>query len=77
MIEIYRILIIEDDRTISSILEEHLNKWGYKVTAVQDFSDILPLFIECNPHLVIMDINLPYYDGFYWCAKIREISSVR
>ncbi len=76
MIEIYRILIIEDDRTISSILEEHLNKWGYKVTAVQDFSDILPLFIECNPHLVIMDINLPYYDGFYWCAKIREISSV-
>lgn len=72
----YRILIVEDDRTIASILEEHMRKWGYEVAAVEDFRDILPDFAAFDPHLVLMDINLPYFDGFYWCAKIREISNV-
>lgn len=72
----YRILIIEDDNTISSILEEHLNKWGYDVKTVTDFSDVLSDFTAYEPHIVIMDINLPYYDGFYWCSKIRELSNV-
>lgn len=72
----YRILIIEDDHTISSILEEHLTKWGYDVRGIEDFSDILSGFTAYEPHIVIMDINLPYYDGFYWCSKIRELSNV-
>jgi DNA-binding response OmpR family regulator len=73
---LYRILIVEDDRTIASILEEHMRKWGYEVAAAEDFRDILPGFAAFDPHLVLMDINLPYYDGFYWCAKIREFSNV-
>ena len=72
----YRILIIEDDNTISSILEEHLKKWGYDVSIIADFSDVLPGFTVYEPHIVLMDINLPYYDGFYWCSKIRELSNV-
>lgn len=69
-------MIIEDDKTISSILEEHLKKWGYQVFSIEDFSDILPNYTEFEPHLVLLDINLPYYDGFYWCMKIRELSNV-
>ncbi len=72
----YKILIIEDDKTISSILEEHLKKWGYEVLVAADFSDILTDFASFDPQLLLMDINLPYYDGFYWCGKIRELSNV-
>jgi len=75
-LELYKILIIEDDKTISSILEEHLIKWAYEVLVTADFSDILPGLTSFDPHLILMDINLPYYDGFYWCAKIRELSNV-
>lgn len=72
----YKIMIIEDDQMISSILEEHLKKWGYEVLSITDFSDIMPDYISFEPHLVLMDINLPYYDGFYWCVKIRELTNV-
>ena len=72
----YKILIVEDDRTISVIIEEKLNKWGYVTHRVKDFKDILIEFTSFKPHLVLMDINLPYYDGFYWCAKIRQLSNI-
>jgi len=67
---------VEDDKTISEIMEENLGKWGYKTERTTDFSDILPAFTAFDPHLVLLDINLPYYDGFFWCAKIRELSNV-
>lgn len=57
-------------------MAENLRKWGYKTEVVSDFSDILPDFTAFDPHLVLMDINLPYYDGFYWCAKLRELSNI-
>ena len=72
----YKVLIIEDDITISSIIEDNLNKWGFKPLRITDFEDILSNYISFEPHLVLMDINLPYYDGFYWCAKIREMSNI-
>ncbi len=72
----YKILIVEDDRTISDIMEKHLSKWGYEARSIENFSNILSDFTSFNPNLILMDINLPYYDGFYWCAKIREISNV-
>ncbi|AOY77929.1 response regulator transcription factor [Clostridium formicaceticum] len=72
----YKILIIEDDPTISSIIEEKLEKWGYKTSRVQVFHDILGDYTSFEPHLILMDINLPYYDGFYWCGKIRQLSNV-
>jgi DNA-binding response OmpR family regulator len=69
-------MIVEDDKTISSILKEHLRKWGYEVLSIDEFGDILPAYTAFEPHMVLMDINLPYYDGFYWCVKIRELSNV-
>lgn len=72
----YKVFIIEDDKTISSIIAEHLNKWGYETQRVTDFHNILNEYSSFKPHMVLMDINLPYYDGFYWCTKIRELSNV-
>ncbi len=72
----YKILIVEDDHTISSIMEDRLNKWGYETLTGHDFNDVLSTYISFQPHLVLMDINLPFYDGFYWCAKIREIGKI-
>lgn len=72
----YKIMIIEDDSTICKIIEENLQKWGYNPLIVKDFSQVLLAFTSFQPHLVLMDINLPNFDGYYWCGKIREISDV-
>lgn len=73
---VYKILIVEDDNTISTILGENLNKWGYNTLGISDFNNVIGEYTAFEPHLVLLDINLPYYDGFYWCAKIRQISNV-
>lgn len=72
----YKILIVEDDKTISSILKDKLNKWGLESYETQDFENVFLEYTEIKPHLVLMDINLPYYDGFYWCEKIRKSSNI-
>ena len=70
----YKILIIEDDLTIAKTLRDHLDKWGYEVSYVTDFKNIIEQVISFEPHLILLDIVLPYYDGFYWCGGIRKIS---
>lgn len=70
------IMLIEDDKMLSGQIAAFLQKWGYITTAATRFDDILSEFMQYNPHLVLMDVNLPYYDGFYWCRRIREISQV-
>ncbi len=72
----YNIMIIEDDKKLNNLVRNHLEKYGYKTCSVDDFSNIKNEFIKNNPHLVLMDINLPLYDGFYWCRDIRTISNV-
>ena len=72
----FKIYIVEDDKTISGILKENLGKWGYETYEVSDFKDVFSEYGSIKPHLVLMDINLPYYDGFYWCEKIRQSSNV-
>lgn len=72
----YKILIIEDDTTISSIIQEKLSSWEYHAQCIQDFQDVLVAFVSYAPHLVLLDINLPYFDGYHWCNKIRQISKV-
>lgn len=72
----YRILIIEDDRTIAGAVKSHLEKWGFEAKYTENFKDILSDFSEYSPHLVLMDIGLPFYNGFYWCAEIRRVSKV-
>nr|WP_317379387.1 response regulator transcription factor [uncultured Faecalimonas sp.] len=72
----YKILIVEDDGTIARLLAEHLEKWGYQVCCADDFKQVTKCFETYAPHLVIMDIGLPFYNGFYWCTEIRKTSSV-
>ncbi|MFZ7134222.1 MAG: response regulator transcription factor [Eubacteriales bacterium] len=72
----YKIFIIEDDISICSEIQDYLLKWSYDCQTASNFNDLLREFIALNPHLVLLDINLPYFDGFYWCQKIREFSKV-
>lgn len=71
----YKIMLIEDDIDIAKLLSEHLDKFGFEVHCCQNFGDVVSEFKLQNPHLVILDINLPSYDGFYWCGKLRSITS--
>ena len=72
----YRILIIEDDRTIANVLAEHLRTWDYEVHCVTNFKNVMEDFREYEPQLVLMDIGLPYFNGYHWCMQIRNISKV-
>lgn len=69
-----KIMIIEDERTIREMMAETIEKWGFDTVKVEDFDQVLSIFLKENPQLVLMDINLPSFDGFYWCNKIRESS---
>ncbi|MFB0846218.1 winged helix-turn-helix domain-containing protein [Paenibacillus oleatilyticus] len=72
----YRILIVEDDDKIAGILQEYLDKYGYEAVRTTDYKHIKDAFLQHKPELVLLDINLPSYDGFYWCRQIRTVSSV-
>lgn len=71
-----KILLIEDDIDLAKEICLALEKWGFEVSIIEEFNNILEEFINKSPELVIMDVNLPFYDGFYWCEKIRDISKV-
>lgn len=72
----YNIMLIEDDLTIARALQDHLEKWDYQVTLVTDFRSITEQVLRLDPQLVLLDIMLPYFNGFYWCGEIRRISKV-
>lgn len=72
----YKIMIVEDEEKIREILKKELGKWDYQVCATDTFENVFEDFARENPHLVLMDINLSSYDGFYWCGKIRTTSKV-
>ncbi len=72
----YKILIVEDDKVIANAVKEQLIKWGYEAFLVADFSDVLKTFVEVEPHLVLMDIGLPFFNGYHWCTQIRTVSKV-
>ncbi|GGG02325.1 DNA-binding response regulator [Paenibacillus albidus] len=72
----FRIMIVEDDEKIRHIVADTLRKWQYEVIEVSSFEQILDEFVNGQPHLVLLDVNLPMYDGFYWCQQIRHVSKV-
>lgn len=72
----YKILIIEDDLVIAESLKKHLSKWDYEVEYVTDFKDVLKQFILYEPQLVLMDLSLPFFNGYHWCSEIRKLSKV-
>lgn len=75
-VAMFTIMIIEDDLTIANELKEELEKWSYEAFYVTKFHNVLSEFIEKQPQMVIIDIKLPYFNGFYWCQEIRKISQV-
>lgn len=72
----FKVMIVEDDHTIAELIGENLNKWDLQAVLIQDFNQVLTEFNPEKPALILMDINLPVYDGFYWTRKIRERSQI-
>lgn len=72
----YKILIVEDDETIAGGLKTHLEKCNYQTECMTDFKDVMGKFLEFEPQLVLLDIVLPFFNGFHWCQEIRKISKV-
>ena len=72
----YRILVVEDDFSMAQVLQQELTRWGYGVRLVEDFQAVIPSFVDYDPHLVLLDIMLPFYNGYHWCSEIRKFSNV-
>ena len=72
----YKILIIEDDFSLAEAMKKQIESWGNKVICVQDFQNVISAFKQCDPHLVLVDIMLPFFNGYHWCTEIRKISQV-
>lgn len=72
----YRILIVEDDLGIAQAIQTQAQRWGLEARCVQDFRGVLGEFAAFDPHLVLLDITLPFYNGYYWCGELRKISNV-
>ena len=72
----YKIFIVEDDAVIAGSLVRHLGSWGYEAACARDFSHVLPELAAFDPQLVLLDITLPFFNGYHWCAELRKVSSV-
>lgn len=74
--ELYRIMIIEDDLVIAKAMEKHMESWGYRVKCVEDFKEVMKEFSDFKPHMVLLDITLPFFNGYHWCTEIRRVSKI-
>ena len=72
----YRILIVEDDMGIAGAIRRLTEAWDLEAKCVEDFRNVLSDFAQFNPHLVLLDISLPFYNGYHWCTEIRKVSKV-
>lgn len=72
----YRILIIEDDYAMAQVLKKQIESWGHEVYLIEDFQNVIPAFLEYDPHMVLIDIMLPFFNGYHWCSEIRKLSNV-
>lgn len=72
----YRILIVEDDDGIAGGVARQIASWGMEAVRVKDFQNVTGEFAACQPHLVLMDIGLPFMNGYHWCSELRRVSKV-
>ncbi len=72
----YKILIIEDDEIIAKSIEREISNWGLTAKKVTNFQNIISEFVEFGPQLILLDITLPFYNGYHWCSEIRKLSKV-
>lgn len=71
-----RVLIVEDDAKLRDLIANHLQRYGHEPLTVADFARVKDEYLRLQPDLVLLDVNLPYFDGFYWCRQIRAVSKV-
>ena len=71
----HKIMLVEDDPVIRQMIKKMLEQWGYQVFAVEDFMEVLTLFVKEEPQLVLMDIGLPLFNGYHWCQEIQRFQS--
>lgn len=71
-----KIFIVEDDPVIASAVAEHIASWGCETRIAQNFQNIVQEFVDFDPQLVLLDVGLPFYNGYHWCSEIRRFSSV-
>lgn len=72
----YRILIVEDDRGIAGAIKAQAEMWNLEAVCAENFRDVLGEFARVQPHLVLLDITLPFFNGYHWCSEIRRLSNV-
>ncbi len=72
----YRVLIVEDDRSIAELIKEKAQMWNMDCRMVENFREVLTDFMDYQPHIVLLDIGLPIYNGYHWCGEIRKVSKV-
>lgn len=72
----YRLLIVEDDKGIAEAIKAQAELWDLKVYCIQNFRNVMTEFAEFAPHIVLLDIGLPFFNGYYWCSEIRKVSNV-
>ncbi|MBQ0084518.1 MAG: response regulator transcription factor [Clostridiales bacterium] len=72
----YKLFIVEDDTGIAAGIRDLAVSWGFEVTLCSDFSRVTEEFAACSPHIVLLDIGLPFFNGYHWCGEIRKVSNV-
>lgn len=72
----YKIFVVEDDAVIAEAIKKHISAWGVSVQCAKNFDQVLSEFAAFDPHLVLMDISLPFFNGYHWCSEIRKVSKV-
>lgn len=72
----YKIMVIEDDDMISGLVQDTIKNWGFEAIGINDFKKVIDQFKKYDPHLVLIDITLPFFNGYHWCTEIRKISKV-
>lgn len=72
----HRIFIVEDDAVIAEAVKRHIGAWGCEAHCAENFENVLSEFVDYDPQLVLMDISLPFFNGYHWCAEIRRVSKV-
>lgn len=76
MLQVFKLLLIEDDQTLFREIKQQLNQWNYEVFGIEDWSRVMETYADVKPDLVLIDVQLPMFDGFHWCRMIRVHSSV-
>lgn len=72
----YRLLIIEDDKGIAEAIKAQAEMWEMQVRCIGNFRNIMSEFAEFDPHIILLDISLPFFNGYHWCGEIRKVSKV-